>query len=200
MSDLVSTKPKWCEQWGISKEAADALWEIAASIVLEIEDRTHQEPSRETVWKELNKRHPDWYPSRPPHTLRDHWWNNPQWKQYLAIRRQEHLIRTMPARLQIQRYYGHMQKIFSDMLLERAMNSPDTFTNAQLLSILKEVNSALMEITEYKKKAAGEETEQRIQVNVFEFLEKMPRDRQNAIIGKLVREKVRPAIGDGDGD
>jgi hypothetical protein len=80
------------------------------------------------------------------------------------------------------------------------MNSPDTFTNAQLLSILKEVNSGLMEITEDKKKAAGEETEQRIQVNVFEFLEKMPRDRQNAIIGKLVREKVRPAIGDGDGD
>lgn len=199
MSDLVPTKPKWVEQWGITEEAASHLWELAASYVLEIEDSTHDpKVSREMVWNLLHQRHPEWYPATPPHTLRDHWWGNADWKSYLALRRQEHLLRTMPTRLQIQRYYGHLGAIFSEMLTERAINNPDSFSNRDLISALKEINGGLMNIEEDKRKAAGEETNQNIKIDVFQFLDKLPRDRQNVVIGKLTRERIKPALEPGD--
>lgn len=197
----VPTAPAWNQSWGISEEAASHLWELAAGYVLEIEDSTHEtNVSRELIWKELHVRHPEWYPERPPHTLRDHWWGNDGWKSYLAIRRQEHLLRTMPTRFQIKRYYSHLHDLFADMLIQRAVNDPDSFSNAQALAVLKEANSGLMAIDDDIKKASGEETGRPIKVDVFQFLEKMPRDRQNVIIGKLVRERVAPALDPGNDD
>lgn len=198
MSKELQTAPKWHERWAITEEAASHLWEIAASYVMELEDQGKRKPGLPEVWKLMHERHPEWYPAKTPSTLHNHWWYNEDWRAYLAVRRQEHILRTMPSRLQIRRYYTQMHDLFSNMLLDRAMSDPDSFSNKQLLEIVRETSTGLDALDKDVQVAAGAETGNTIKIDVFQFLDKLPRDRQNVVIAKMINERVHGELESGE--
>ena len=187
----VRTMPaNYDEQWGISREAVESFWERAATHILAMEDEGKMRPTREQVWRRVQEANPDLYPYKAPATLWNTWWGDPDWKAYLALRRQEHYLRTMPSRIEITRYANQLLQAAGSELVKRMYEDPTSVPTKDLVSIMREATKALVDVDSDIRIAQGEETGRKVTVNVLQFLEQLPPERRDLVAARLASSEV----------
>lgn len=190
---------KWTPMDALSREAYATLWERAATHVLLREDQGEMNPTMENVWSDMHNENPDLYPPRAPAKMRYGWFHDPDFREYLALRRQEHYIRTMPARSEIRRYHAKILEMAGSELVRRLHEAPDSISNRDLLQALRSSTQAVAALEGDINIAQGEQTGNQLQVNVFQFLEKAPPERREVLAAALAKRGV-PQLNGSNGD
>jgi len=191
----VRTMPaNYHENWGISREAVETFWERAASHILAEEDKGNMRPTKDKIYRMVQEANPELYPAKMPFTLKETWWSDPEWKQYLALRRQEHYLRTMPTRIEITRYANQLLQAAGTELVKRVYEDPESVPTKELVSIMREATKALVEVDADIRVAQGDESGNKVTLNVYQFLEQLPPDRREVVAAAIASKQVGAVI------
>jgi hypothetical protein len=196
----LQSAPKWHPNCTLTEEAMETLWERAATRILEEEDKHNLSATPKTVWKGLHEDYPDLYPGNMPPSLTREWHKDPHWLTYLAFRRQEHLIRTMPTRQHIMKYMNPILELSGGEVVRRLLTDPESISNKDLLTAIKASTSALASLEKDVKTAAGVETGKKVPIAAFQFMQSLPEERKAILAAALVDELFGngPEIVDGE--